>query len=81
MVNPVLILLFYKFSAEMNRAVHEAKVLPGARGLLSGSTTGTHLTETGPQMWCPQLESCVLCRVPAAVLSSELRHRSTWLDS
>lgn len=39
MVNPVLILLFYKSSAEINRPVHEAEVLRGARGLLSGNTT------------------------------------------
>lgn len=39
MVNPVLILLFYKSGAEINRPVHEAEVLRGARGLLSGNTT------------------------------------------
>lgn len=39
MVNPVLMLLFYKSSAEINRAVQEAAVLLGARGFLSGNTT------------------------------------------
>jgi len=39
MVNPVLILLFYKAIAEINRAVCEMEVLLGARGLLSGNTT------------------------------------------
>ena len=39
MVNPVLVLLFYKSSAEINRAVHEAEVLLGARGSLSGNST------------------------------------------
>lgn len=39
MVNPVLSLLFYKSSAEISGAVHEAEVLLVARGLLSSSTT------------------------------------------
>lgn len=39
MANPVLILFLYKASAEINRAVHEAKVLLGARDLLCGDST------------------------------------------
>lgn len=39
MVDPVLILLFCKSRAEINRAVHEAEELLGARGLLSGNIT------------------------------------------
>lgn len=39
MVNPVLILLFYTFSAEMNRAADKAKVLLSARALLAGNAT------------------------------------------
>lgn len=39
MVNPVLIPFLYRASAEINRAVYEAKVLLGARGLLCGDTT------------------------------------------
>lgn len=54
MVNPVLILLFYKFSAEMSRAVGKAKVLLSAKALLAGAG----LANTVPQMCCPQLESC-----------------------
>lgn len=66
MVNPELILLFYKLSAEMNRAADKAKVLLSARALLAGNAT-----------WCRFSQHCssnvqptagVLCRDLAAVL-------------
>lgn len=61
MVNPVLIPFLYKASAEINRAVYEAKVLQEACSVVI--LLGTHFTAP-----VPQLESCTLCRVLEAVL-------------
>lgn len=59
MVNPVLILLFYKFSAEMSRAVGKAKVLLSAKALLAGAGLANAVLKCAAHSW-------VLCRDPTA---------------
>lgn len=65
MVNPVLILLFYKFSAEMNRASDKAKVLLSAKALLAGNAAWSRFSQH-----CSSnvlLTAGVLCRDLTAV--------------
>lgn len=66
MVNPVLILLFYKFSAEMSRAVDKAKVLLSAKALLSGNGSWYRFIQHCSSNVLPT--GGVLCRDLAAVV-------------
>lgn len=75
MVNPVLILLFYKFSAEMSRAVGKAKVLLSAKALLAGAGLANAVLKCAAHSWGPVQRSH--CRSGGE--GSELRSRCSWL--
>lgn len=66
MVNPVLILLFYKFIAEMNGAVDKVKVLVSAKALLAGNATWYIFSQHCSSNVLPT--AGVLCRDLNAVL-------------